>query len=64
MKEVSPVNHPSAPLRAGSGHRGAETISQVTEITSQERGKGIQFSAGGFPESEQVKRFVWLGNDV
>jgi len=36
----------------------------VTDITSELRGKGVQFSAGYFPESERMKRFVGLGNDV
>jgi hypothetical protein len=36
----------------------------VTEITSELQGKGVQFSAGYFPESERMQRFGELGNDV
>ena len=46
------------------GHRGAQRLSTVTEITSEERGNGVQFSAGYFPESERMKRFMRAGNDV
>jgi hypothetical protein len=28
------------------GHRGAQRIQLVTDITSEERGNGVQFSAG------------------